>query len=276
MKIHNLLALIKHDITEGILHRWKFFVISVLFFMFVDFVFIHNVSTAFADSTIRCSISDIILNMFVGNEPFNPLSQEGIHIAIEWLMFFALLFSSVGYYIIDDLRKNSVSFLLRTKSKPQWWISKIIWCVLLVIIYYALFFLCAVICAAFFGKISFIPNEVIAYEMFDIDVAGISVLRFIFSVLVLPLVISISVAVIESVISLILKPIYALLIVICYLALSAFYLSPCFLFNYSMLIRDNFDGVCGVANFYGALISVCVFAVGIFVGIVLIKRKDIL
>ena len=62
--MHNLFLLVKHDLRQGILYRWKFFLISLLYFVFIDIVFIVGINTMFADTNVKCSISDIMLNIF--------------------------------------------------------------------------------------------------------------------------------------------------------------------------------------------------------------------
>ncbi len=276
--IHNFLPLLKHDIFEGIFHRWRYFLVAVLFFAFTDFVFVNNVSTFFAssDENLKCSIADIILNMFIGNEQFAPDLKKGIHISIIWLVFHTLMFSFIGFYIEDDLKKNATSLIIRVKSRKQWWTSKAIWCVLTVSIYYALFFAVALVFAALFGTISFEANTQIAYEFLNINVSDVGMFDVIFASFILPMIISTSVALFSAMLSLIMKPVYAFLIVIFYLAASAFYCSVFLLFNFSMIIRNNFYSVNGVANQYGALIAICLMMVSYSIGLILIRRKDIL
>ena len=276
--IHNFISLLKHDVFEGVFHKWKYFLVAVLFFSFVDFVFINNANSLFIayNVDLKCSISDLLLNMFIGNEPFEPEIKKGVSLSVTWFFSHSLLFSFIGFYITDDLKKNATSFILRVKSKKQWWTSKCVWCVLTVIIYYTLFFIIALIFAAFFGTFSFSTSNLIASELFEIDISGVDVFDIIFTSLLLPMIISVSIAFFEAVLNLILKPVYAFLIVIYYLAASAFYCSEYLLFNFSMVIRNDFYGVNGVTNQYGVLIAVCLVVACYLIGAVFIKRKDIL
>lgn len=276
--IHSFLSLLKHDIFEGVLCKWKYFFVAILFFAFVDFVFITNVNSLFtADSPdLKCSITDIILNMFIGNEAFDPSQKKGISLSVTWFVFHALLFSFIGYYIAADLKKNATSFILRVKSKRLWWTNKCLWCVITVFAYYALFFIIAIIFAVFWGTASFSASNLIAEKFFEIKILDVSTCNIIFSSLLLPMIISVSIAVFEAALSLILKPIYSFLIVICYLAASAFYCSAYLLFNFSMVIRNSFYGVNGVLNQYGVLIAIFITIVSYLIGITFIKKKDIL
>lgn len=274
--MHNLFLLVKHDLRQGILHRWKFFLISLLYFVFIDIVFIVGINTMFADTNVKCSISDIMLNIFIGNKSCDPAEGNGVNIAINWIVFHALLFSSIGFYLIDDLKKSATQIILRTKSRTLWWTSKIIWCMVLVVSYYLLFFICAVLCGFFSGNITFSLSDEIVFELYEITVQGVSVGKTIFTIIVLPMIVSISFAIVNAFISLIVKPIISLILVVCYLVVSAFYESPILLFNYSMVLRNNFDGVNGVSNQNGVLISIVLLLICFTIGIKVIKKKDII
>lgn len=274
--MHNLFLLVKHDLRQGILYRWKFFLISLLYFVFIDIVFIVGINTMFADTNVKCSISDIMLNIFIGNKSCDPTEGNGVNIAINWIVFHALLFSSIGFYLIDDLKKSATQIILRTKSRTLWWTSKIIWCTVLVVSYYLLFFICAVLCGFFSGNMTFSLSDEIVSELYEITLQGVSVGKTIFTIIVLPMIVSISFAIVNAFVSLIVKPIISLILVVCYLVASAFYESPILLFNYSMVLRNNFDGVNGVSNQNGVLISIVLLLICFTIGIKVIKKKDIL
>lgn len=275
MIVHNFISLLKHDIFEGVFHKWKYFLVALLFFSFVDFVFLHNANSAY-DVELKCSMADLLLNMFIGNEPFEPEIKKGVSLSVIWFVFHSLLFSFIGFYITDDLKKNATSFILRVKSKKQWWTSKVVWCVLTVIIYYSLFFIAALIFSALFGTVSFKVSNLIASRLFDIDISVVDVFDIIFSFLLLPMIISVAMALFEAMLNLILKPVYTFLIIICYLTASAFYCRVYLLFNFSMVLRHDFYGVNGVANKNGVLIAACLAVACYLIGAAFIKRKDIL
>lgn len=276
--IHSLLSLLKHDIFEGIICKWKYYFLAILFFVFVDFVFVTNVNSSFSalNINIQCSISDIVINTFLGNEPFDPAVNKGVNLSITWFVFHALLFSFISFYITNDLKKNTTSLLLRVRSKKLWWTSKYIWCIATVFLYYSLFFAIAIIFASCFGTASFDVSNLIADEFFGMQIKNISVWKMLFSSLLLPMIISVAIAVFESALSLVLKPIYSFIVLICYLVASTFYYSEYLLFNFSMVIRNNFEGVNGVSNQYGMLIAILIIVVSYFAGMTFIKRKDIL
>lgn len=276
--MRRLFLLLRHDIFEGVLCKWKFFLIAALFFSFADFMFLNNVNSAFAASgnNIRCSTADFMLNMFAGNEPFDPQTKMRVNLSVIWFLFHAFLFSIIGFYISDDLKKSASSFILRVQSKKQWWTSKALWCIVTVVLYYCLFFAVSLIFSAFFGNVSLSPNNMIAVEMLNISVSKVTLFKMVFVSFLLPMMISVSFAVFEAMLCLLVKPIFSFISIICYLAVSAFYCKAYLLFNFSMIVRNNFESVNFVSNVCGLLIALGLTVVCYLIGLLIIKKKDII
>ena len=72
MKVRLFFRLLSHDITEGIIHNRKFFIFAALLFIFIDFVYWHNISLYFSDynSVVDCGVLDFFMNVFVIRYPF--------------------------------------------------------------------------------------------------------------------------------------------------------------------------------------------------------------
>jgi len=273
--IHHFISLLCHDISEGIIRKWKYFVVAAALFSFTAFVFSKNVNSFFAYNHInsKAGVLDFLINVFAGNEPYDPEAHKGISLPMIWIVFHALLFSLVGFYIKDDLKKNAAPFILRVKSRWQWWTSKFVWCVLTVLIYYLLFF--AVLCI--FGSFSFTAHEKVALDFFDLGISGVKNSDIFLASFILPMIISVSIAVLEAAVSLIIKPFYCFVFVVCYLAASAFHCNLFLLFNFAMLNRNNLFSSYDKITFYnGVLISAILIVLSYALGIFVIKKKDIL
>jgi len=277
--IHNFISLLRHDISQGIIHKWKQFLVSALLFAFSAFVFTKHVNSFFAHNNIdsKTGIIDFLINMFIGNEPYEPETQQGIRLSIIWFVFHAFLFSFPGFYINDDLKKNATAFILRVKSRRQWWESKFIWCVLTVFAYYTVFFIVICLFSLLFGSFSLSANEQIAAEFFGLGISGVKASDMLFVSFILPMMISIAIAVFEAALSLIVKPFYSFIIVICYLAASAFYCDVFLLFNFSMLNRNSlFSGHSEITGKSGILISLGLIIISYLIGIFAVRKKNIL
>jgi hypothetical protein len=267
---NNLLALIRHDIFEGILRRWKYYLAAVLLFSFVALTFVFQSRSYIEHNKFNdvIDIADFIINVLAGNKPFDPESHKGIDISIQWLAFHSFLSFCVGFYVAEDLKKSADSFILRTRSRIQWWISKLIWSCFTVIIYYLLFVLTAFLIALICGDLSF--DGALAKKLLEVSFHnsnGCTLIVFLlFSVLI-----SIALSVFQITLSLVIKPFYSFLIVVCYMVASAFYCNDFLLYNFTMLMR-NAD----VSKGSGFIIAAGLILISCVAGTALIKKKDVI
>ena len=156
LKVRLFFRLLSHDITEGIIHNRKFFIFAALLFIFIDFVYWHNISLYFSDynSVVDCGVLDFFMNVFAGCDPFDPEANKGVDIPITWFSFNVLPYLFVGLYITNDLQTSADTFILRVKSRYLWWLSKIVWCVVSSTLYYLLFFVISTAFTLFSGNFS--------------------------------------------------------------------------------------------------------------------------
>lgn len=275
--VASLFQILKYDIVEGILHKWKFYVAAIILFILIDFELLNNINLYydFNNQQAKGSILTYYLNLFIGSEPFEPGIGKGITIPLSWLSFYALNFFIVGNYIKNDLKNNSVNFLLRIQSRVLWWTSKFIWCVISTFVYCFLFFLVSFIYSIIFGSLSFELNSMAAVDLFDIYVSNLSIFDIILALLILPSMISISFAVFDAMLSLTIKLLFSYVLLICYIVSAAFYNTPSLLFNFSMIRRTQFVGLNDITNFSIIFICIVIMIISYIIGVFIIKRKDI-
>lgn len=273
--ISNLLLLIKHDIFEGILKKWKFFIIAVLFFMFVSAVFVIKTNYYFNynDIEVKRGVLDFLFNIFIGNEPFEPEEKKGIKISIIWFVFHALIFSLIGFYLNDDLKRSSTTLLLRVKSRKLWWTSKFIWSILSTVFYFSL---CLIVLMVF-GKLSLSANNMLALDFFNINLNSVKEDMLFIVSFILPLIVSMAMSAFNAMLSLVIKPLYSYIIVLSIIAVSAFYKSPFLIFNFSMISRNEiFSGGNGITILNGVLFSLFLMIVSYLLGLHIIKKRNII
>lgn len=278
IKQKDISSLIKHDIYEGIIQRWKYYTMAIAFFIMVNTAFvIHAQAFLSAEkSTEQLGINDLLINVMRGNFPFDPSLQKGIDLPIVWFAYHALLSLLIGFYIYDDLKGSASSVILRVHSKTKWWTSKIIWCVFSVCLYYILFLATCIIFILGFGNIS-AGSPYVCKMFFDISISHIENLELFFISWGLPLIISISISIFQITISLIIKPLYSFFVIVCYLVISSFYCNQALIFNFAMVIRNSaFYSNSGITASAGITIALFVTILSCFAGSFFVKRKDIL
>lgn len=272
--IKNNFLLIKHDIYNGILCKWKYYVLAILLFSFVDFAFMQKVNLT-TKTNMNISVSNLLINMFTGNEPFDIETLTGGAISIVWLCFFVLLFSAIAFYPTTDIKNSSSLYMLRVKSKGQWLNAKFVWCALTVIIYYLLFMIVNLVFSIISGKLSFLSDNNLNQLLNNISTNNVSSLEIFFSAFLLPLLISMALAFFEVTLSLIVKPIFSFMAVIFIMVVSSFYSNALLLLNYAMIIRTDFSAICGFDNTFALIVSLIVIVVCYASGLLIIRKKDL-
>ena len=187
-KVRLFFRLLSHDITEGIIHNRKFFIFATLLFIFIDFVYWHNISLYFSDynSVVDCGVLDFFMNVFAGCDPFDPEANKGVDIPITWFSFNVLPYLFVGLYITNDLQTSADTFILRVKSRYLWWLSKIVWCVVSSTLYYLLFFVISTAFTLLSGNFSLTQNSLITEEFLELSTYGKSMTEIFISSVLLP------------------------------------------------------------------------------------------
>lgn len=278
-KTKRLWPLIRHDISYGIVLRWKYYAAALFIFILSSFVFAAHANHFLHSSGISGALGtfDFILNVFAGNKPFDASSQTGIKLSVLWLGFYAYLLSLTTFYASDDMKKSASSFILRVKSKVVWWAGKFIWCMLSVILYYVLFVLSACCASAAFGKLSVLVNPYVCSEFFDINLHGASNGEIIVACLLLPFAVSLAVSSFHMMLSLVIRPIYSFILGICFIAAAAFRCHPMLIFNFTMAERNAlFSPASSISVKNGLISAVCLLLFSFFAGAAIIKRKDII
>ena len=215
MTVKNLCILIRHDIISGVRNKWKAYLGALILFSFLLFSGMKNISLYYQNNGMEGTfgLAEILIYIFLGNEPFNPSSFSGIDLSMEWFSFFAYLAFITGFYPNDELQKSADSFLVRVQSRRLWWSSKFIWCFFAVCVYFFLFIVVAVIFVSCFGDITSWGNRMLMKSYFNVDIGSLDFTDFALISFLLPMIIAIAIAQLQMVLSFILKPIFSFLII---------------------------------------------------------------
>lgn len=278
MKVRLFFRLLSHDITEGIIHNRKFFIFAALLFIFIDFVYWHNISLYFSDynSVVDCGVLDFFMNVFAGCDPFDPEANKGVDIPITWFSFNVLPYLFVGLYITNDLQTSADTFILRVKSRYLWWLSKIVWCVVSSTLYYLLFFVISTAFTLLSGNFSLTQNSLITEEFLELNTYGKNMTEIFISSVLLPWMITTCHMTFDAIISITFGPVVAFLMIVCLMTTSVFYCSEFLPFNFSMLIRTDFCAINNISIYTELEVAFLIIVICLFLGLPIIKRKNII
>lgn len=151
MNIRLLHFQLLYDLRQGILARWKWYLIAVL-------IFALQWMTAYRSSlllnNVDCSGSvgtymDYVLFCFRGLAPKEANNFDNrFELPMLWIcVFVGSLLSSLGYSGTDT-NDYSIQIAVRVGSRKIWWFSKCLWCAFSTVFYFlAAYMTLAILCA---------------------------------------------------------------------------------------------------------------------------------
>lgn len=270
--------IIKSDILTGFLTNKNKYIIVIILFACIVYSINNDISNFMVlnKENQLASITDIWFNLFMGMGEYNPSNGTPFQIPFLWL----IIQTVVGFFIINypsqNLYKYGIQVLTRSQSRKTWWISKCIWNICTVVSVYLIAFLCIFIVLAVNGQMDFIFNQDInnLYNSLDIDIAN-SIFTY-FTIYAMPIITSITVSLIQMLLSFVLTPIYSFILVIAYSIISAYYCSYFFIGNFSMLLRNTLFGIGSIDTFGCVTICASIIVITIIIGLLYFNRLDII
>lgn len=272
-------TLLHRDILLGFHYVRNRFLVAVLFMIVLvgltiyefDQLAIHN-QMELASYTY----SDVIFTLFKGVD-FEILHNPTKEFPFTWFMVLAFGPFMIGGYVRDDLFNQSSVLFIRARYQLSIWLSKILFCLLITILFYAIFLLLIVAATALFLSYSSEWGAAGIVQIEPLITIEITPLSFSLQAILFPLLTSIILVIIQGIVSVFIRPIYTLFIILSLLIISVFSASFFFPGSYSMILRHElFAGAQGF-DWLGTIIyTVIIIGVVTVAGFVLFKRQDII
>lgn len=281
-----LFKVFRYDILYGLITQWKRALIVILLFSYIylDFsfsmfhVFYFQLNGVFNLSPLSISLGDVLLITTGGNLPFE-LQSQNFQFPTIWFAVHLLMAYYTLSYAVEDVSRGGIQILIRAKSKKIWWISKCLWNISVIVSYYVLGYGTLVFWSAvtqktlkfsihpewiqiFYGQV---PQQITQSpgQLFEIFC-------------LLPVLVSISLSLLQMAMTLWIKPIYAYVLTACQFVLGIYYAHSCILTNYAMPIRNERMGICDLQLSNGIGICIITCAVSFLAGLIFMKRRDLL
>lgn len=270
---------IKHDFYKGTIEGWKRYAIALCIFIFLCFVFQIRAEKIIQFNNIskEISFSDFILFMFRGMNVFDGNAVELQDKLPQWFLVNIYLSIIIGYFPLKDLSESGIQVLIRTKSRVSWWLSKCLWVIYNVLIYYTISIIVITVFSLFHGGLSLEPSKELNLILSNLDISKFNFKGILIVGIILPVITSITFSLIQLLISLFTNSIISNMFIITVLTLTPFYCNSFFIGNYLMILRSNLNiGDSGVSIVYGIVVCVVLSIATIFIGANKIKRYDIL
>lgn len=262
-----------YDIKNGIVLQYKkilaFVLLVTLIFLFFNNK-VHSYKMISQNSVI--GFWDYIIYIFRGKEVLTGLGQLDIFdIPIEWMMIHSYLLLTIGVYPKNDYEERGYQFLIRVGDKWYWWLSKGIYIIVSVCVYYLCIVLVAVVFTAVQGGSFYQANYEIAYYVAGVDLTKFLKSQIIMGTFIMPVIVFTTLCFIELFISFIFNNLLAVIAMIAYLSMSAYWCNKWLIGNYTMLLRAD------ILSYVEGIVMTCISLIISFtLGYFYFKRQDLI
>ncbi len=267
---------IRFDLTSGLLGR-KMCVCYLLWILFMMIACAEFSGQLLSFEITEATFGDYFLYIFGGMKEYIPTPGEPFKIPYLWLLVHLGILYFTLHYMYDDLHGFGQQLILRSKSRITWWVSKCIWNVVAVVVFYVLAWSTIALWAqlhhaAHNFQISSFLFEWMLPEMQEKNTSE----SLVWEITWMPLMVTIAASMFQMFLSFFLNPMLCYIISIVHFLAAAYYLSPFLLGNYAMALRSNKAIANGVDLCHGTEIAIAGILLSVFLGMLIFQRYNIL
>lgn len=229
------------------------------------------------NDNVSITVMDFILYNLRGMKLYSPNMDGQYLLPAVWMFNQVMIALIVGYYPVRDLNGYGKNTLLRTQSRARWLLSKLMWIVCMVTLYYVVIYSASFIFALFTGNsLSFMPGNYITRLFYDINLQDIYVENFVIFIIVMPLLTSIVASILQVMMSYIIGPFISFVAIIVIMLSSTYISNPALIGNASMVIRSRFATPVGFTAEENVLCLAIYLISALIIGFIYFRNKDIL
>ncbi|MDY5577958.1 MAG: hypothetical protein SPF70_10925 [Lachnospiraceae bacterium] len=224
------------------------------------------------------NLGTYLLHIFAGMRFFEPIPGEYFRFPIKWMLFYSFLFFSVLNYPQKDLQGMGVNYIVKSRKRWIFWISKCIWTILFVLSCFFIMFLVMIGFCLFKGKSFSLLPDVFYLEYFNDKVLGILATPedFVPALVVMPIVMTIALALFQQMLMLFIKPLFSYLVTEGILLASAGTKLLILPGNYMMALRNDILVSDGYSIQVGLYFATTILMISIVAGLIRFKKYDIM
>lgn len=270
--------MIRHDFRQGILKRLLWFLVPLGLFCVVVLTSRGTFDLVNSETGQQPSLGAYLYYIFSGCLPADATEKDFTPDLVWILIHIGCLLLTIEYPS-RDLESSYGTQILVRGSRCMWWISKCLWNIVIVCLYYAaLYFAAAVYCLCAGMSCSLALGEDIIMFLLD----GMSMTQPDFSgselvpvLLCMPVFSMMAISLWQMTIAIFWHPIYGFATAIMLLVWSSFSQTPLAVGNYAMMQRCNLFYYEGLSFSDGCWVVLMYILLAVLVGGIVMKRRDI-
>ena len=261
---------IRYDFFSGVIKEWKIYIFfcAILIFQLM-IIYVERVSMY---SNATCTWLDYISYFFLGSEKQGFIDKtEGFHLPFEWFFLQIFVLFSTAKYPQQDYEECGYQFWIRTGSKRNWWISKIVWCFTHVFVYYGLFYFVTFLFNFCLGG----DNGWKITDIWGLHLEQTVNLKLFFILFIMPFIVSVSLCLFTILCTFCANSIFALVLDFVILISSAYWKSSLLIGNYTMLYRYFPLRTSGGLNLkFGVILCIFIGILSVILGYYFYDKKE--
>ena len=259
---------IKHDVKNGILRRYKIYLLFIILLSVILAFWNKKISLNMAD---KAGLIDYLMYIFSGKEEVGTLTNQDIFdIPIAWLFVHIYVLFGIGTYPKTEYMERGYQFLIRAGNKWCWWLGKCVYIFISVILYYLCIVFTSFIFSALNGSSHNEVNKEICERILRIDINNITDMKRYLCLVIMPLLLFMVLGFVCMFISFLQNNIVAVIVLIGYLSISAYWCNDLLLGNYTMLLRVH-----KISFAIGIIVSAIVLLLSGFGGYRYFRNMDV-
>lgn len=265
---------LQFDLYNGILKKYKSY-LGFMFFIIVVFVDCQAICRSFESSF---SLGEYMMYLYGGIKRYVPTPGEPFKFPYLWLLNHLLILYFTLNYTSSDLNGFGQQTIYRSGSRLNWWLSKCSWQVISVTAYYFLAWIIITLLAIISREtLSFdVTERALWFVDFGDTIIPFENIRLTSELLFLPLLFTISIGLMQLMLSIVFKPIIAYIISAAICIMSSHSQSLLLLGNYAMAVRSNRVISDGMNSSIGIVSMITLSLVCVVIGALRFRRYDIL
>lgn len=273
--------LLWYDLKIGVFRQYKKLLITVAIFAAASIEHWMKVRVYVPEDpalALEDTLGNTLLSVFQGMQEYSPTLDRQFTFPAVWMLMYLVLAYFTLHYPYNDLEESGQNLLIRSRGRRLWWISKCIWNMVTVILFFVTGWGVVLVSCLIRG----IP---ITMEISG-NIAYFLELRFsqfwlypdhlTLEILVMPMLVMAACCLLQMTLSLFIRPVFSFMVTGAVLLASAYYQSPFLIGNYAMPIRSSRLMMHGIDPVYGIFFSIGVMALAFVTGLVRFKKYDIL
>lgn len=235
---------------------------------------IHNSSEFY---NVTPDVLDYIC-FILGGPRYIPEGMIEIYtIPVLWLIIPVMIGYIIGYYAMTDLHKYGQQVLLRSASRTRWWLSKCIWCGLMVVISYAIIYVFTILTAFISGAtFNWKLTDEIAVNACNVSYIGGTDNEVRIILLLMPVIVSLALSILQILLGLVFSPIIGFMLTQSIVFLATIYHKSFLIANYAMLSHNRLTCDSNIDYIEGIYVCAGVYIISLILGILYFRGYNIL